>query len=85
MAGGAGRSPRCAHSRRFGQPERAGGFGSGKRLRLRGRGLAAAGDQFVVFDVRAPAAENDAQRRDYRDLAAAFGETVAQDAPAQAP
>ncbi len=63
------------------------GSGSGKRLRLRGRGLAGkpAGDQFVVLEVRAPAAENDAQRRAYRDLAAAFGETVAQDAPAQAP
>ena len=63
------------------------GSGSGKRLRLRGRGLSGkpAGDQFVVLDVRAPAPVNEAQRHAYRELAAAFGETVAQDAPAQAP
>ncbi len=61
------------------------GSGSGKRLRLRGRGLAGtlAGDQFVVLDVRAPAPENEEQRRAYRDLAAAFGDSVRQDAPAR--
>jgi curved DNA-binding protein len=54
------------------------GSDTGKRLRLRGRGLPspqgdAAGDQFVVLEVHAPAAETDRQRELYAELAAAFG------------
>lgn len=52
---------------------------SGRRLRLRGRGLPgtageAAGDQIVELEVQAPAPDTDAQRKAYRDLARAFGE-----------
>jgi curved DNA-binding protein len=54
------------------------GSDTGKRLRLRGRGLPSpqgdtAGDQFVVLQVHAPAAETDRQRELYAELAAAFG------------
>jgi curved DNA-binding protein len=54
---------------------------SGKRLRLRGRGLPGEppGDQYVVLEVRAPRADSDEQRAAYRGLAAAFGETSAGD------
>jgi len=51
---------------------------SGKRLRLRGRGLPAtlpgdpAGDQIVIIEVHAPAATDDSQREAYRTLQAAF-------------
>lgn len=51
---------------------------SGKRLRLRGRGLPAtlpgdpAGDQLVIIEVHAPAATDDKQRAAYRQLAEAF-------------
>lgn len=51
------------------------GSGSGKRLRLRGRGMPgkpAAGDQFVVLEVQAPAPVNEAQRRAYQALSEAF-------------
>ncbi len=62
------------------------GSGSGKRLRLRGRGMPGtpAGDQFVVLEVQAPAAANEAQRRAYRALAAAFGDSSVSDAAAGA-
>ncbi|WP_149193594.1 DnaJ C-terminal domain-containing protein [Luteimonas suaedae] len=51
---------------------------AGRKLRLRGRGLpgargAAAGDQIVELEVLAPRAENEAQRKAYRDLQDAFG------------
>ena len=51
------------------------GSDSGRRLRLRGRGLpgSPAGDQFVLLDVHAPKPANDAQRDAYRQLAQAFG------------
>jgi curved DNA-binding protein len=55
------------------------GSDTGKRLRLRGRGLPstqsgeAAGDQIVVLEVRAPAAADERQRQSYRQLAEAFG------------
>lgn len=60
------------------------GSGSGKRLRLRGRGMpgAPAGDQFVVLEVQAPVAVNEAQRRAYRELAAAFGDFSVSDSAA---
>jgi len=49
---------------------------SGRKLRLRGRGLPGkpeAGDQIVEIEVNAPRAENDAQREAYAKLGAAFG------------
>ena len=51
------------------------GSDSGRRLRLRGRGLPGAtpGDQYVVIEVRAPKAETDAQREAYETLRKAFG------------
>lgn len=55
------------------------GSDTGRKLRLRGRGLPGAtpGDQFVTLEVRAPAPTNDAQREGYKALADAFGATVA--------
>jgi curved DNA-binding protein len=59
------------------------GSDSGRKLRLRGRGLPLnaaggggeqAGDQIVELEVQAPAPVNDAQRQAYRDLAQAFGD-----------
>jgi curved DNA-binding protein len=51
---------------------------TGKRLRLRGRGLpgAPAGDQIVVLEVQAPPARGERQRELYREMAAAFSEPV---------
>lgn len=51
----------------------------GRRLRLRGRGLpgASPGDQFVLLEIDAPVPVNDQQREKYRQLAEAFGATVA--------
>jgi curved DNA-binding protein len=51
---------------------------SGRKLRLRGRGLPGNpdGDQIVEIEVVAPVAIDEAQRKAYRDLAQAFGETV---------
>ncbi len=49
---------------------------TGKKLRLRGRGLPgkpAAGDQIVEIEVTAPRADNDAQREAYAKLGEAFG------------
>lgn len=47
---------------------------SGRRLRLRGRGLPGNpdGDQFVTIQVQAPAAETDAQRQLYAQMRALF-------------
>jgi curved DNA-binding protein len=52
---------------------------SGKRLRLRGRGLPGepAGDQYVLLEVRAPRPTSELQREAYRALGAAFGEDPA--------
>jgi len=49
---------------------------SGRKLRLRGRGLPGKpdGDQIVELEVVAPVASNEAQRKAYKDLAKAFGE-----------
>lgn len=49
---------------------------SGRRLRLRGRGLPGdpPGDQYVVLEVHSPRPTSDEQRQAYRDLAQAFGE-----------
>lgn len=49
---------------------------SGRRLRLRGRGLPGepAGDQIVELEVQAPTPVTEAQRQAYRELARAFGE-----------
>lgn len=47
------------------------GSDTGKRLRLRGRGMPG-GDQYVVIEVRAPKPGNDAQREAYAALKAAF-------------
>jgi curved DNA-binding protein len=52
------------------------GSDSGKRLRLRGRGLvvgAETGDQIVELSVRAPPARNDAERALYEQMAEVFG------------
>jgi curved DNA-binding protein len=50
------------------------GSDSGKRMRLRGRGMPGAvpGDQIVTLQIRAPPAENDAQRQLYEQMAKAF-------------
>jgi curved DNA-binding protein len=48
---------------------------TGRKLRLRGRGLPgkpAAGDQIVEIEVRAPRAETDAQKALYQQMAGAF-------------
>src|SRR6476659_3931458 len=48
---------------------------AGRKLRLRGRGLPgkpAAGDQIVEIEIRAPRAENEAQREAYAKLGEAF-------------
>lgn len=52
---------------------------TGKRLRLRGRGLpgSPAGDQIVLLEVQAPPARGERQRELYREMAAAFSEPVA--------
>jgi curved DNA-binding protein len=49
---------------------------SGRKLRLRGRGLPGAqpGDQIVELEVQAPAPASETQRQAYRDLARAFGD-----------
>ena len=51
---------------------------SGRKLRLRGRGLPGKpdGDQIVELEVIAPVATNEAQKKAYRALAKAFGEKV---------
>ena len=50
------------------------GTGSGRRLRLRGRGMPGhpPGDQFVLVEVQAPAPGTDAQREAYERLREAF-------------
>ena len=50
------------------------GSDTGRKLRLRGRGLPGAppGDQIVEIEVRAPKAETDAQKALYRQMEAAF-------------
>ena len=52
---------------------------SGRKLRLRGRGLpgsggAAAGDQIVELEILAPKAHSDAQRKAYAKMRDAFGD-----------
>ncbi|SDR15411.1 curved DNA-binding protein [Pseudoxanthomonas sp. CF385] len=49
---------------------------SGRKLRLRGRGLPGTppGDQIVELEITAPRAETDEQRKAYAALASAFGE-----------
>ncbi|RBF90954.1 DnaJ C-terminal domain-containing protein, partial [Xanthomonas oryzae] len=51
---------------------------AGRKLRLRGRGLPGTtpGDQIVELEILAPAPTDDAQKKAYRNLAKAFGETV---------
>lgn len=50
------------------------GSDSGRKLRLKGRGMPGAepGDQYVVLEVRAPAATTDEQRALYESMAQAF-------------
>lgn len=50
------------------------GSDSGRKLRLRGRGLpgSPAGDQLVILEVRAPVPSDEAQKAAYEQLAAAF-------------
>lgn len=54
------------------------GSDSGRRLRLRGRGMPGqpAGDQFVVLDVHVPKPTSEAQRKAYRALAESFDAAV---------
>ena len=54
------------------------GSDSGKRMRLRGRGMPGAtpGDQFITLEVHAPPAHTDAQRKLYEEMAKEFGEAV---------
>jgi curved DNA-binding protein len=56
------------------------GSDSGRRLRLRGRGMPGtpAGDQYVLLEVRAPKISDDRQRDAYRELAKAFGAEAAE-------
>lgn len=51
---------------------------SGRKLRLRGRGLPGKpdGDQIVELEVIAPVVTNEAQQKAYRALAKAFGEKI---------
>ncbi|MBS0556096.1 MAG: J domain-containing protein [Proteobacteria bacterium] len=51
------------------------GSDSGKRMRLRGRGMPGAtpGDQFVTVQIHAPPATTEAQRELYEQMAKAFG------------
>jgi len=57
------------------------GTGSGKRLRLRGRGMPGMppGDQYVALEVQAPAPASDEQREAYERLATAFGAKASPD------
>ena len=50
------------------------GSDSGKRMRLRGRGMPGAvpGDQFVTLQIHTPPIENDAQRKLYEQMAKTF-------------
>lgn len=54
------------------------GSDSGKRMRLRGRGMPGpiAGDQIVTLQVHAPPAQTDAQRKLYEQMAEVFGKRV---------
>jgi curved DNA-binding protein len=51
------------------------GSDSGKRMRLRGRGMPGAtpGDQFVTLQIHAPPAHTEAQRKVYEEMAREFG------------
>ncbi|HEX7917582.1 J domain-containing protein, partial [Rudaea sp.] len=55
------------------------GSDSGKKMRLRGRGMPGAtpGDQFVTLQVHAPPAHTETQRKLYEQMAQEFGESVA--------
>jgi curved DNA-binding protein len=52
------------------------GSDSGKRMRLRGRGMPGAtpGDQFVTLQVHAPPAHTEAQRKLYEQMAKEFSD-----------
>jgi curved DNA-binding protein len=54
------------------------GSDSGKKMRLRGRGMPGAtpGDQFVTLQVHAPPAHTEAQRKLYEQMAQEFGESA---------
>jgi len=54
------------------------GSDTGKKMRLRGRGMPGAtpGDQFITLEVYAPPAHTDPQRKLYEQMAAEFGEAV---------
>ncbi|MBR0344090.1 MAG: J domain-containing protein, partial [Rudaea sp.] len=54
------------------------GSDSGKRMRLRGRGMPGAtpGDQFVTLQIHAPPAQTEAQRKLYEQMAQEFGESA---------
>jgi len=54
------------------------GSDSGKRMRLRGRGMpgAVAGDQIITLQVHAPPAQTDAQRKLYEQMAEIFPKRV---------
>ena len=53
------------------------GSDSGKRMRLRGRGMPgpAPGNQFVTLQIHAPPAHTEAQRKLYEQMAKEFGES----------
>jgi len=50
------------------------GSDSGKRMRLRGRGMpgAVSGDQFITLQIHAPPAQTEAQRKLYEQMAETF-------------
>ncbi|MEQ4576932.1 MAG: DnaJ C-terminal domain-containing protein, partial [Gammaproteobacteria bacterium] len=51
---------------------------AGRKLRLRGRGLPGnpQGDQIVELEITAPVPADEAQKKAYRNLAKAFGESA---------
>lgn len=54
------------------------GSDSGKRMRLRGRGMPGRepGDQFITLEIHAPAARTDTQRKLYEEMAKEFAESL---------
>ncbi len=80
VAGGAGHRGQRAHPGGPVELKIPAGSDSGRKLRLRGRGLpgsgadAAAGDQIVELEVQAPVPATEGQRQAYRDLGQRFGD-----------
>ncbi len=78
VAGRAGHQHQRADPGWCGGTQDSGRFRCRPQLRLRGRGLPGNpdGDQIVEIEIVAPAATDEAQKKAYRNLAKAFGETI---------